>query len=59
MERPFRQLVQLLVQAGEIDLSTVFIDGTKIEAQANRYPFVWKKFVEKRLATLMEKMSEE
>ena len=33
----FRQLVELLEQAGEIDLGTVFIDGTKIEAQANRY----------------------
>ena len=35
MEGLFRQLVELLVEAGEIDLSTVFIDGTKIEAQAS------------------------
>lgn len=55
----FRQLVKLLEQAGEIDLSTVFIDGTKIAAQANRYTFVWKKGVEKRLVKLMEKMREE
>ncbi len=48
-----------MVKAGEIDLSTVFIDGTKIEAQANRYTFVWKKSVEKRLAKLMEKMRSE
>ncbi len=59
MEGLFRQLVELLVKAGEIDLSTVFIDGTKIEAQANRYTFVWKKAVEKRLAKLMEKMRSE
>lgn len=57
MEGLFRQLVELLVEAGEIDLSTVFIDGTKIEAQANRYTFVWKKSVEKRLAKLLEKMA--
>jgi len=50
MEELFHQLVEMLVKAGEIDLSTVFIDGTKIEAQANRYTFVWKKAVEKRLA---------
>ncbi len=50
--------MELLVKAGEINLSTVFIDGTKIEAQANRYTFVWKKAVEKRLSKLLEKMSE-
>ena len=55
----FRQLVELLEQAGEIDMSTVFIDGTKIEAQANRYTFVWKKSVEKRMSKPIEKMEEE
>lgn len=55
----FRQLVELLEQAGEIDLGTVFIDGTKIEAQANRYTFVWKKSVEKRMSKLVGKMAEE
>ena len=55
----FRQLVELLEQVGEIDLGTVFIDGTKIEAQANRYTFVWKKGVEKRMSKLIEKMAEE
>lgn len=59
MEGLFRQLVSLLVSAGEIELSCVFIDGTKIEAQANRYTFVWKKSVEKRLAKLLEKMAAE
>jgi len=59
IEGLFRQLVEMLVKAEEIDLSTVFIDGTKIEAQANRYSFVWKKAVKKRLEKLMEKMSEE
>ena len=59
MEGLFHQLVELLGKAGEIDLRTVFIDGTKIEAQANRYTFVWKKSVEKRLAKLMGKMRSE
>ena len=38
------QLVQLLVAHGEISFeeSAVFIDGTKIEANAGRYTFVWK-----------------
>ncbi len=37
---------------GEIDFETLFVDGTKIEANANRYTFVWAKAVEKRLKKL-------
>ena len=55
------QLVQLLVVQGEISFeeSAVFIDGTKIEANANRYTFVWKSAVTKRQAKLGEKIAEE
>ena len=58
MEGLFRQMVEMLEEAGEIDLRTVYIDGTKIEACANRYTFVWKKSLEKRLSKLAEKMKE-
>lgn len=37
----------LLEQEGLINEGTIFIDGTKIEADANRYTFVWRKAVEK------------
>ena len=59
MKGLFGQLVGMLAEAGEIDLSTVYIDGTKIEAQANRYTFVWRKSVEKGLGKLKEKMEGE
>ena len=39
----------LLRRLGEVGSETVFIDGTKIEANANRYTFVWKKAVTKTL----------
>ena len=32
---------------GLINEGAVFVDGTKIEADANRYTFVWRKAVEK------------
>ena len=48
----FYQLVQKLADMGEIDFETLFVDGTKIEANANRYTFVWAKAVEKRLKKL-------
>lgn len=40
-------MVQRLEKAGELSKETVFIDGTKLEACANKYTFVWKKSVGK------------
>ena len=45
-----------LLSMGEISGKTVFIDGTKIEANANKYTFVWKKAVTKNQARLCEKI---
>lgn len=39
-----------------VTLDCLFIDGTKIEANANKYSFVWKKAVDKFSVTLQEKM---
>jgi hypothetical protein len=47
----------LLRRLGEVGSETVFIDGTKIEANANRYTFVWKKAVTKNLSKMMEKVT--
>ena len=43
----FYQMVRRLNQLGELSKETVFIDGTKLEACANKYTFVWKKSVGK------------
>ena len=43
----FYQMVRRLVAMGELSQETVFIDGTKLEACANKYTFVWKKSVGK------------
>jgi len=51
------QLVNLLSDAGEISFENLFIDGTKIEANANRYSFVWRGAVEKSEAKLKGKAS--
>ena len=37
----FTQIVHLLVSSGHIGLKDINVDGTKIEANANRYTFVW------------------
>jgi len=37
----FTQVVQLLAQEGLLSIKELYTDGTKIEANANRYTFVW------------------
>lgn len=37
----FTQVVKLLVESGHVSLRDINVDGTKIEANANRYTFVW------------------
>ena len=58
-EQLMEELVKILMELGEISMANVFIDGTKIEANANRYSFVWKKRVEKEKARLLEKIKKE
>ncbi|MFQ7354252.1 MAG: transposase [Coprococcus phoceensis] len=37
------QFLRRLQKEGFITLKSLFIDGTKIEANANRYTFVWRE----------------
>jgi len=60
------QLVRMLAEYGEIEYKNLFADGTKIEANANRYSFVWAKSTSKyeervniKTASLLEKISAE
>ena len=39
----FTQVVQMLVDGKFVSLDVQYVDGTKIEAAANKYTFVWKK----------------
>ena len=56
-EKYLAMSVSYLMELGEISGKEIFIDGTKIEANANKYTFVWKKSVTKNQAKLLEKMA--
>ena len=56
IEDLFYQLVERLSVLGEVRFRNMFVDGTKVEAYANRYTFVWKKAVEKNLKKLTAKI---
>lgn len=57
IEDLFGQLIEKLHAFGEIAFENVFIHGTKIEACANKYSFVWKKATVKNEAKLLVKIS--
>ena len=52
MENLFYQLVEKLLEQGHISFANLFVDGTKIEANANRYGFVWRNSVLKNEAKM-------
>ena len=51
------EMSNTLWELGEISGETIFIDGTKIEANANKYTFVWKKAVTKNQEKLFQKLA--
>ncbi len=54
LEELHYQFIKLLQKEGLISLECLFIDGTKIEANANRYTFVWRGSINYRLAGLLD-----
>jgi len=55
-EKIIAEMTDFLAENGELSLENLFIDGTKIEAAANKYSFVWKKSVTKNQQKLLDKI---
>ena len=56
--RILAEMSDALFDLGEISGETIFIDGTKIEASANKYTFVFKKAVTKNQEKLLIKLAD-
>lgn len=54
----FYQMVRRLAEMNELGMETIFIDGTKLEACANKYTFVWRKSVGKWEERMFEKIQQ-
>lgn len=54
----FGKVVELLVEAGHLSLKEIYTDGTKLEAQANRYTFVWGNAIKTNKALMEEQLKE-
>jgi hypothetical protein len=54
----FEEVVKLLAQEGLLSIDQVYTDGTKIEANANKYTFVWKKSIQANKEKMKNQLEE-
>ena len=54
----FTQVVELLAQEGLLSIKELYTDGTKIEANANRYTFVWGKAIKTKKEKIKKQLDE-
>src|SRR3954454_5886807 len=54
----FTQVVELLVEEGVLSIKDINVDGTKIEANANRYTFVWGNAIKTNKEKMKKQLEE-
>jgi len=54
----FEEVVKYLAEEGLLSIDKVYTDGTKIEANANKYTFVWKKSIQTNKAKMKKQLDE-
>ena len=57
VEKIFEEINHYIFEKEQVDLAHTYIDGTKIEANANRYTWVWKKSCVRNRDKVFEKLS--
>jgi transposase len=58
IEDIFTSVLELLLDEGYVKLENYFLDGTKLEANANKYSWVWGKSTRRYKQRLQEKVKE-
>lgn len=57
IEDIFNDINKSIFEKDNVDLNHIYIDGSKFEANANKYSWVWKKATEKSRYRLFEKIT--
>ena len=57
VEEIFKEINRYIFEKEQVDLEHTYIDGTKIEANANRYTWVWKKSCVRNRDKVFDKLS--
>jgi transposase len=58
LKEVFGQVVLLMADQGLVDIKTIYTDGTKMEANANKYTFVWGKTIKRNKARIKKQLGE-
>ena len=58
IEDIFTSVLELLIEEGYVKLENYFLDGTKMEANANKYSWVWGRSTKHYKRKLQEKVKE-
>ena len=58
LKEVFAQVAMMLNESEHLDLKEVYTDGTKIEANANRYTFVWGKAIKTSKERIVKQLEE-
>ncbi len=58
LKEVFSQVVLLLAASGHLELKDAFTDGTKIEANANKYTFVWGNSIKTNKEKMVKQLEE-
>ena len=58
LKEVFAQVVTLMADQGLVDIKTIYIDGTKLEANANKYTFVWGKSIKRNKERIKSQLEE-
>jgi len=58
LKEVFSQVAQMLIDHGHVTLKEVYLDGTKIEANANRYTFVWGRAIKTNTERIKKQLRE-
>ena len=57
LKKIFTEIVLLLNKEGQLTITDIYTDGTKIEANANKYTFVWGRAITTRKEKMLERIN--
>jgi transposase len=58
LKEVFSKIVMLFNKSGFLDIKEIYTDGTKLEANANKYSFVWGKSIQRRREQILQQINE-
>lgn len=58
LKEVFGQVVILMAEQGLVNIKTIYVDGTKLEANANKYTFVWGKSVKRHKENIKKQLEQ-